>query len=402
MMMKQAYQEVLTMHASTGLHKIFTSATDDHPESMNQALQLAFLFEHDLLTRPDPFSGSISIQSILDRFDVSRAVGHEAIRILQHRKIIHAKPGPNGGLQVITQSDENLRNTVGRFLIQQYYCVNRRKQAMEALLFVKSTLSPDNPGSDLVALMLELLDNMISGVEKNSMLWSSTHTNLRADQIAREIFNDAVTSSPGKTHLRIGHESELSERFQVSKPVIRQAIRILEAQSAVVIRRGRGGGLYFANPQSGPVSRLVALWLLGHGTTFSQIFELEHPLRVAIAMLATQNCITRPDYRYLLTLQRNIENNYEVRLVDIINMEKHVSWLADNLLLDLLLKSMTVYKVSRAHYQEIVQDHSQTYATLNLEFLHGLFDRKETQIEYYCQQKNHFLMSTDLNFVKIH
>jgi DNA-binding FadR family transcriptional regulator len=388
---------VTTMTASTTPHSVFVTAIDDHPEVMHQALQVAYLFERHLLQTPDAQHRPIPVQSMLERYDVSRGVGHEAIRILQHRKIIEAKRGPNGGLRVIVQSDANLMHSVARFLQQSNFSPAHCAQARESLRYVTSSLPPGNPAIDLLTLMLELLKQLDSGYEAKPASWQASAGDPRADQIARAIVRSAASSTDGSHMLRIGHESELCEQFHVSKPVLRQAIRILEAQSLVETRRGRRGGLYFASPQPGPVSRLLAFWLLGRKVTFPQVFELEHPLRVAVAMLAVRGNTTGADGRQLLKLQERIESSKRVQLADIINMEKRVSWLADNALLDLLLRSMTVYKICRARYRETVEDHSQEYALLNREFLLGLSSRKEAALEHYCQQKNHFLMTKDLD-----
>jgi DNA-binding FadR family transcriptional regulator len=383
---------VTTMTASTTPHRLFAAATDDHPEVMHQALQVAYLFERHLLQTPNPQQQLMPVQSMLERYDVSRGVGHEAIRILQHRKIIEAKRGPNGGLRVIVQSDDNLMTSVARFLRQSNFSPAHCVQAQESLRYVRSSLAPGNPAIDLLTLMLELLKQLDSGYEAKP----APAGDPRADQIARAIVRSAA-STDGSHVRRIGHESELCEQFHVSKPVLRQAIRILEAQSLVETRRGRSGGLYFASPQPGPVSRLLAFWLLGRKVTFPQVFELEHPLRVTIAMLAVRGNAAAEDYRQLLMLQERIESSKRAQLADIINMEKRVSWLADNALLDLLLRSMTVYKICRARYRETIEDRSKEYALLNREFLLGLSSRKEAALEHYCQQKNHFLMTKDLD-----
>ena len=385
------------MHSSKASQNLFSSVADCCPESMHQALRVAFLFERDLLQNANTCSESVSIQSIFDGYHVSRGVGLEAIRILQHREIIQSKRGPNGGLQVIAQSDCSLKKSVMWFLAQKGFTGVRLSQARESVLFVMSCLSPGNPVRDLLVLMLEVLEQLEGKYDNVGESGSALRGNLRADQIAWEIVQGVIAPNSGSTGLtRIGHEDELCEQFHVSKPVIRQAIRILESQSMVETRRGRGGGLYFSSPQLGPVSRILALWLLGRGVTFTQLFELEHPLRVSIALLATRSNISGTDHQQLQQLQENMESNKQVQLIDIITMEKRVSRLADNDMLGLLLKSMTVYKIGRAEYQEIIPDQPRTYATLNRQFLRGLFSRQENRIEYFCQQKNQFLQSTDL------
>lgn len=383
-------------------NRAFAYVTEDRPEAMNQALRLAFLIEKDILHSPDPFSGRLSIQDILDKYTISRSVGHETIRILQHRKVLLAKRGPSGGLQVVPQSDDNLKTALRHYLLQRPMSAERSNQARESLLFIASKLSPDNPACALATLVLDVLDDVQGEQEANTGgLDLSALGHLRADQVASEILL-VHRSSIGDRHTRIGHEDMLSERFHVSKPVIRQAIRILEAQSIVETRRGRGCGIYFSSPQAGPVARLLALWLLGRHTTFPQIFEFEHPLRVAIAIQAARNQMSEPVHVALLQLQQHIEADTKVQLLDIINMERNVSRLADNHLLALLLKSITVYKVSRARYQDYALAASTSYAALNRYFLQGLFKHREPQIEDFCQEKNQFLMGYDLDSMAAH
>lgn len=383
-------------------YKVFCYATDHQPELMNQALCSAFLVEQEILDKPEIFTGIFSVQDFLDRYGISRSVGHEALRVLQHRKVIATKRGPNGGLQVIPQSDENLKAAIYRYLIHQKFGLKHCKQAREFLEFITSYLAPENPSKDLLKIMFELLGDIESNFNEETGLRYSGRSDLRADQIANTILLNANTASRTKDCSRIGHENDLSEHYQVSKPVMRQAIRILEAESLVQTRRGRGCGIYLSKPLSGPVSRLLALWLLGRHTSLSDIFEFEHPLRVYINMQASKNVLVNPAHKHLLELQNNMESHDKVRLIDIINMEKQISWLADNPLLDLLLKSMTVYKVSRAQYQEYVFEHSHSYVSLNSQLLHGLLKHKDSHVENYCQEKNIYLMNYDLESMHTH
>jgi DNA-binding FadR family transcriptional regulator len=382
-------------------HSVFAYVTEDQPEAMNQALRLAFLIEKDILNSPQPFSEKLSIQNLLDKYAISRSVGHEAIRILQHRKVVQTKRGPAGGVQVVPQSDANLKAALKRYLLQRGLAPERCSQARESLQFISAKLAPGNPACALATLALETLDEMQrddAGAGSHDL---ASQTLLRADQVASAILLKCGVSA-ADLHARIGHEDILSERFRVSKPVIRQAIRILEAESIVETRRGRGCGIYFTSAHAGPVARLLAMWLLGRNATFPQVFEFEHPLRVAIAMQAARNQMPEPAQQALLELQAQMEGDSKVQLVDIINMERRVSRVADNYLLAVLLKSITVYKISRAQYQEYAMSASTSYAALNRQFLQGLFTHRELQIENFCQEKNHFLMSYDMNSMLAH
>src|SRR3546814_10199262 len=67
--------------------------------------------------------------------------------------------------------------------------------------------------------------------------------------------SDVCSSDLGE---RLGTTRELMDRYDVSLPVLRQALRVLEESGAVRISRGRGGGLEIGSPsQSSTFDRAV-------------------------------------------------------------------------------------------------------------------------------------------------
>jgi DNA-binding FadR family transcriptional regulator len=68
-------------------------------------------------------------------------------------------------------------------------------------------------------------------------------------------------------------ESDLLEAFQVSRNTLREALRILESESLIQIRRGRAGGAIVQRPQSRTVARYVSLLLQVRGATFGEVQE---------------------------------------------------------------------------------------------------------------------------------
>ncbi len=85
-------------------------------------------------------------------------------------------------------------------------------------------------------------------------------------------------------------ESELTERFQISRETLREALRILESQQLVEIKRGRGGGAVVRGPGLDAVARYVALLLQSRRTTLAHIEEarsvIETPAAEQLATLA--------------------------------------------------------------------------------------------------------------------
>jgi DNA-binding FadR family transcriptional regulator len=82
----------------------------------------------------------------------------------------------------------------------------------------------------------------------------------------------------------LGTETELLQRFGVSRAVFREAVRILENHGVAHMRRGPGGGLVVAAPDAGAVTRGAAL-LLDHAQVTSQhLFEA----RLGIELLTSE------------------------------------------------------------------------------------------------------------------
>lgn len=68
-------------------------------------------------------------------------------------------------------------------------------------------------------------------------------------------------------------ESVLVERFGVSRPTLREAFRVLEAESLLVIRRGAGGGGRVLTPRRDVAARYAGFILQHQGTTTRDVYD---------------------------------------------------------------------------------------------------------------------------------
>jgi DNA-binding FadR family transcriptional regulator len=84
----------------------------------------------------------------------------------------------------------------------------------------------------------------------------------------------------------VGSETELIERYGVSRATLREAVRILEHHGAVRTKRGPHGGLIVAVPDSVAIVRSARMILEYEGVTVEQLFEARSLLEVAAAGLA--------------------------------------------------------------------------------------------------------------------
>lgn len=361
---------------------------------MKQAVRLAYSFEHELLRRgPRPQEHETSYLN--HRLHLSGSVGSEVIRILQSRGVIRAKPGPHGGLVMLAPSTDYVRELVLQYVVHTQMTAAGAAEARQAVRFLQTALRANHPGIAVVKVMSDVLDRLSS--------WPAVDVEparQRAAQIARDLAVRVLLERPGpetQENMRFGHEEELCERFNVSRPVMRQAIRILEAQALIETRRGRGRGLFLAAPQPGPVARLIGLWMRSSNLSLHDVLDIERPLRTSVALVAARNTRCAPDHG-VFALQQRSEAEGGIKLLELIEMEKTISWLAGNPLLDLFLRTMTIYKISAGQYRQGDAHGLESYLAINRSLLQSLLTRNETRIGLACEKKNDCLREYDLSF----
>lgn len=83
-------------------------------------------------------------------------------------------------------------------------------------------------------------------------------------------------------------ESELMERFGVSRPTLREAFRVLESESLIQVQRGVHGGARVTSPTRQTLARYAGLILEYEGVTLKDVFDaratLETPMVVQLAV----------------------------------------------------------------------------------------------------------------------
>jgi DNA-binding FadR family transcriptional regulator len=85
------------------------------------------------------------------------------------------------------------------------------------------------------------------------------------------------------------NETELMALYEVSRPVAREALRILESEQLIKVKRGVGGGARVRRPDIGVAARHTALLMQLEGTTLEDLFEARTLLEpAAVRRLATQ------------------------------------------------------------------------------------------------------------------
>jgi DNA-binding FadR family transcriptional regulator len=106
---------------------------------------------------------------------------------------------------------------------------------------------------------------------------------LIADELRSMIVTGALRDGES-----LGRETDLVERFGVSRPSLREALRILEAEGLVVVVRGVRGGVVVHQPDERVTARNAALVLQFRNTTLADVHEARSVIEpAAVRMLAT-------------------------------------------------------------------------------------------------------------------
>lgn len=111
-----------------------------------------------------------------------------------------------------------------------------------------------------------------------------------SELIARWIRRDVVDRrlQPGDA---LPTENQLREQFEVSRPTLREALRILEAQQLVRIGRGATGGARYTLPQVGMVAEHTGIDLEAHRATQHDLTEARLNLEpCVVGFIAERAC----------------------------------------------------------------------------------------------------------------
>ena len=103
-------------------------------------------------------------------------------------------------------------------------------------------------------------------------------------------------------------ESVLMEQFGVSRPTLREAFRILEAEGAITVRRGVRGGARVQGPDIAVAARHIGLLLQYRGALLSDVYEVRAGLEPAAARMAAKRRTSADLARLQEALDRHRES----------------------------------------------------------------------------------------------
>lgn len=104
-----------------------------------------------------------------------------------------------------------------------------------------------------------------------------------ADRLRRRIVTGEL--KPGSN---LPSEAQLMEQFRISRPALREALRVLEAEALISIGRGTRSGATILEPSMESVAQYGTFYLVANGTTLTEIHEARSLIEPSVVALLAQ------------------------------------------------------------------------------------------------------------------
>lgn len=170
---------------------------------------------------------------------------------------------------------------------------------------------------------------------------------------------------------RIGFEEDVQLRMGVSRPTLRQALRMLEGEGLLEVRRGVNGGLFARIPGQDSLARNTSAYIRAHGISASELMVAQSAIFTAIVRVAIQNP-QRTELRDWMH-QRDSEGAYTPRraLQTSLEFMRVASTMSGNPILGLFEE--TLYELARGPFHLGIFDDSER-TEIALQYLRDLAD----------------------------
>jgi DNA-binding FadR family transcriptional regulator len=189
-----------------------------------------------------------------------------------------------------------------------------------------------------------------------------------AEVVARDLIHDLVSRNcrPGDS---LDSEQAMLAHYGVSRESLREALRLLEVQGLITIRRGPGGGAFVGTVNPSNLGRTASLYYHLAGATYRELFEAWALGEAMLARLAASN----PEAMLRRRLMERYLTDPHVQAFDQM-VERHpgfhasVGALAGNRVLEISLRAHGLLLAD--HYLALIDQPRDTSA-LHVEQDHG-------------------------------
>jgi DNA-binding FadR family transcriptional regulator len=110
----------------------------------------------------------------------------------------------------------------------------------------------------------------------------------KAEHVAQRLL-DIIIKSDLAAGVSIGTEAELLEQFNVSRPTLRESLRVLESQGILELRPGPKGGIILRKPSIDMLTHALSVYLRIHKVPFIDVVRAREAIEPGLAAEAAVN-----------------------------------------------------------------------------------------------------------------
>jgi GntR family transcriptional regulator, transcriptional repressor for pyruvate dehydrogenase complex len=127
----------------------------------------------------------------------------------------------------------------------------------------------------------------------------------KASEILANMVKVRILSGGMKSGERLPAEAELMEEYGFSRGTVREAIRLLESDGLIHVRRGPRGGIEVSEPDVSQVTRSLAVLFAYDGTPVSDLMNFRLVIEPGAAAMAARDATPEQRARLLTATQMN-------------------------------------------------------------------------------------------------
>ena len=217
-------------------------------------------------------------RDFMDRFRISRATFREAMRQVEWHGVAGMRRGANGGLVVKAPPRDAIVFAFKTFFELTKVPAADRHEVAEILRNAERA----SPGSDenlAISLFLEALDNRTIADLADQRRATGTPAKL-SELVAFQIVRDIEMMGAAKGH-NLGTEIDLQARYNVSRALLREALRPLELHDIIRVKTGATGGICVQEVDPSYTIDLATTYLSYARIPFSHNWEAHSPLELS-------------------------------------------------------------------------------------------------------------------------
>lgn len=110
----------------------------------------------------------------------------------------------------------------------------------------------------------------------------------KAEYVAQRLLDRIVTANH-TTGTSIGTEADLLSQYDVSRPTLRESLRILESQGVLELRPGPKGGIIVTKPGTDILAHGLSVYLRMHDVPFLSVLRAREVIEPGLAAEAAEN-----------------------------------------------------------------------------------------------------------------